>query len=351
MKICYVADGRSVHTVRWLRWFASRGHEMHLITDSDCVIDGIETHQTSGRGGILSFFKRAREVKKKIESLEPDIVHGHYLFGYATFAAMSGHHPLVQSIWGGDYHVDWATHPLTRPIIKYTISKGDMFHSVSQHLTDWLMDRFKIHGDNIVTFPNFPDPEIFKPSKAMADDKIVIMTNRRLEPYYNPDQFFDALPQVLAGRDDIHVIVAGTGSQKERLEQKIRGLGLNEQVDFVGHVSHDTMANMLSNSDIFVSTSPTDGTSVSLLEAMSCGAFPVVTEIAATRPWIEDGKNGYLVPVGDVAGLAHHIIEAIESPELRKTAARSNRNFILSNRFEDHMMCMEEKMVALRSGG
>jgi glycosyltransferase involved in cell wall biosynthesis len=57
------------------------------------------------------------------------------------------------------------------------------------------------------------------------------------------------------------------------------------------------MADLLSQTDIYVSTSLYDGTSVSLLEAMGSGAFPIVTDIPSNREWISPGQNGFLVSV------------------------------------------------------
>ena len=55
----------------------------------------------------------------------------------------------------------------------------------------------------------------------------------------------------------------------------------------------------LGQADIYVSTSLHDGTSVSLLEAMGSGAFPIVTDIPSNREWIHHGQNGFLVPVNE----------------------------------------------------
>ena len=85
------------------------------------------------------------------------------------------------------------------------------------------------------------------------------------------------------------------------------------------------MADLLSGADIYVSTSPHDGTSVSLLEAMACGAFPIVTDIPANREWITQGETGFLIPSNDEIGLASRIVEAIRSRGLMEGARKGNR--------------------------
>jgi glycosyltransferase involved in cell wall biosynthesis len=76
---------------------------------------------------------------------------------------------------------------------------------------------------------------------------------------------------------------------------------------------------------VFVSTSLSDGNNISLKEAMACGTFPVVTNIPVNREWIQQGLNGFLVDTLDPRDLANHVIEGIESPALRSSAADLNR--------------------------
>jgi glycosyltransferase involved in cell wall biosynthesis len=84
------------------------------------------------------------------------------------------------------------------------------------------------------------------------------------------------------------------------------------------------MPNLLSEADIYVSTSLYDGTSVSLLEAMGSGAFPIVTNIPANREWINDGENGFLISVDDEKILAQRIIESIKNRSLLEKSVKKN---------------------------
>ena len=88
------------------------------------------------------------------------------------------------------------------------------------------------------------------------------------------------------------------------------------------------MPALLSQADIYVSTSLYDGTSVSLLEAMGSGAFPVVTDIPSNREWITDAENGFLVPTENEDILARKIVDAIRNKELLVKASGKNRELI-----------------------
>jgi len=74
-------------------------------------------------------------------------------------------------------------------------------------------------------------------------------------------------------------------------------------------------------SRVYVSTSPAEGASVSLLEAIAAGCLPVVTDIPSNREWVTHEGNGLLFPAGDTAVLASCLEQAFVDDRLRDKAA------------------------------
>ena len=73
-----------------------------------------------------------------------------------------------------------------------------------------------------------------------------------------------------------------------------------------------------------------DGTSISLLEAFSCGLFPVVSDIPANSEWIGNGGcGGTLFPLNDAPAYGQALVQAIQDADLRSRAAVQNRQAIL----------------------
>jgi len=155
-----------------------------------------------------------------------------------------------------------------------------------------------------------------------------VLSNRNLLPLYNVSLLIRAIPAVLAEEPDTRFVVAGEGGEREKLEREVKDLNVGRAVRFIGRVSHEAMPALLGQSDIYVSTSTSDGTSVSLLEAMAAGSFPVVTDIPANREWIKDGENGFLVPVNEEGLLAKRIVSAIRDRELLARAGRDNLRIV-----------------------
>ena len=96
----------------------------------------------------------------------------------------------------------------------------------------------------------------------------------------------------------------------------------------MGDVDHTKIPALLREHNIYLSSALSDTTSVSLLEAIACGLFPIVTNIPANREWIVAGTNGLLFTPGDPADLARTAVEAWENPALRLKAREHNLGLI-----------------------
>ena len=78
MKICFLADGQSVHTERWCQYFLSAGHEVHLITLRNTDLDGVHFHfidagNIASAGGNWKIIFKFRKVKSLVKKIKPDI--------------------------------------------------------------------------------------------------------------------------------------------------------------------------------------------------------------------------------------------------------------------------------------
>jgi len=157
-----------------------------------------------------------------------------------------------------------------------------------------------------------------------------VLSNRNLLPLYNISLLIRAIPKVIKEQPCTKFFIAGDGSDRKDLEKEASSLNLGSSVQFLGRLPHEKMAELLSQADIYVSTSLSDGTSVSLLEAMGSGAFPIVTDIPANREWIVDGRNGFLVPVDQAEILADRIVNAIRDRDL--LGKSRTENFIIAQK-------------------
>jgi glycosyltransferase involved in cell wall biosynthesis len=153
------------------------------------------------------------------------------------------------------------------------------------------------------------DPGIFnmKGRESGGDGPLRIVSTRNLFPVYGIDTLLEAFAEVRAACG-ASLVICGDGPQRGELEEKAAELSLGESAAFTGRLDQAGIAEQLAKADLYVSTSISDSTSVSLLEAMACGAVPVVTDLEANREWIRDGIGGILFHPGDARGLAEVIL-------------------------------------------
>jgi len=262
------------------------------------------------------------------------LIHAHWAIPTGLIGVLAGvllGKPLIVTIHGSDLRMAVTQGGFLERIFTYVCQKADRLICVSEGMRQKL-ESMKIDMGKTTVLPMGVDGSFFKrdlqAKRSLSKQNYVILSNRNLQPIYNISQLIKAIPMVLEEDSNVKFWIAGEGSEKEDLRNKVDELGVGSSVQFLGRIPHEKMPDLLGDADIYVSTSTTDGASVSLLEAMASGAFPVVTDIPANREWIINGENGFLVPTGNEVFLANKIIEALRRPELRATALERNRIFV-----------------------
>ncbi len=109
MRICFLAPADSAHTIKWCRYFVSRGHEVHVISFTEGNIERTCVHVIESRASAsgsdlqkLLYLTKAGQVKKLVRQIRPDVINVHYATSYGTVAALAGLKNYVLSVWGSD---------------------------------------------------------------------------------------------------------------------------------------------------------------------------------------------------------------------------------------------------------
>jgi len=235
--------------------------------------------------------------------------------------------PIVVTIHGSDFRMATERFSFVTKIFLYVCQRANQIMCVSE-LQKNEIERIGVRPEKISTIPMGIDEtflEAGRKRREKSNGKFhKVLSNRNLLPLYNISLLIRAIPKVIQEQPDTKFFIAGDGSDREDLEKEANSLNLGSSVQFLGRLPHEKMAELLSQADIYVSTSLFDGTSVSLLEAMGSGAFPIVTDISANREWIVDGENGFLVPVDQAEVLANRIVNAIRDRDLLEKSRAEN---------------------------
>jgi glycosyltransferase involved in cell wall biosynthesis len=236
--------------------------------------------------------------------------------------------PMIVTIHGSDLRMALERPGFLRKLFVHVCRIAGHLNCVSE-MQKKELERLGIPDEKISTIPMGIDEAFLEKGAQRGREKIrrplTILSNRNLLAIYNVCLLIRAIPVVLKEEPETKFLIAGEGAEKEALEREVKKLNISSSVKFLGRVPHEEMPNLLLKANIYVSTSHYDGTSVSLLEAMGSGAFPVVTDIPANREWIINGENGFLVSEDDEEFLASRIIDAIRNPDLLKQSLTKNR--------------------------
>jgi len=178
----------------------------------------------------------------------------------------------------------------------------------------------------------------------------VVISLRNFKTIYNVEMLIRAVPLVLARAPETRFILAGDGDQRDYLANLAVSLGVSDAVRFVGFVAHDELPKYLASSDVYVSTSLSDSTSLSLQEAMACEVAPIVTDLPANREWVINAENGFIVPANDAPALADRIVYLIKNRSVRDEFGKQGRNIIEERaEYRKEMAKMERIYQGLKS--
>jgi len=366
MRICYIAP-TGVHTMRWVKYFADAGHDVHLITSETAPswdMDNVELHalrrfgpQTRAINYLINTLSLVFQFKRLLKCIKPDIIHAHYIMDISLLGAASGFHPFVVTAWGSDVLITPQQSRISRLIAEYVLKRADLITCDTEHMQPSLIELGtkpqKIHlikfGVDIQKFKPAP-----KNDKLMRKLKIsnspTIISVRRLEPLYDIGTLIKSMAIVLKDIPEAKLVLLGEGSQELELKELSRSLGIADSVIFAGSVPEDVVPQYLTSADICVSTALSDAGPGGIIEAMACELPVITTDFGDNKKWVEDGVNGFIIPPKNYEALGSKIIYLLKHDSARMKFGQISRPIIEErNNWEKEMGKMDElykKLIA-----
>jgi glycosyltransferase involved in cell wall biosynthesis len=231
---------------------------------------------------------------------------------------MSGFRPLVSMSWGSDLLIDADRNKWYRRITQYVLNRSDILIGDCQPVREKAIS-FGVPDERIITFPWGVDVERFSPGEDTAglreragwQDAFVLLHLRTWEPIYGVDVFIRGFIRAARHVPELRLFLLGNGSLAGPLRQMILNGQVMDRVHFTGQVPQDKLPDYYKAADLYISASHSDGSSVSLLEALASGLPALVSDIPGNREWAVP-EVGWRFPDGDSETLAALIIQAAE---------------------------------------
>ena len=154
-----------------------------------------------------------------------------------------------------------------------------------------------------------------------------IVSLRMLERIYSVSTLLEAARDMksLKSSEQFRIVIGGSGSQDGVLKDLAANYGLSNSTDFIGSIPESNLPLELLSYSLYVSTSPIDGSSISMLQAMALGLPCIVTDIPSNREWIDHGSNGLLYESQNSRALAELLIDITNEPRKIDSLARNAR--------------------------
>jgi len=228
--------------------------------------------------------------------------------------------PLVLFIYGID-----AWHPTRRVLANVLASIIHWVVSISEITAQKFHTWVPSGKQQLRVLPNAIHAEWYGPgarSRTLLErygleGKTVLMTLGRLvsvERYKGFDETLEVLPDLVEALPNVAYLVVGDGTDRARLEEKARALGVADRVTFTGNVPETEKADHYRLADVYVMPSQGEGFGFVLLEAMACGIPVIASKLDGGREAVRDGQLGLLVDPADKDELKRAIFAALRVP-------------------------------------
>lgn len=268
---------------------------------------------------------RVSDLESRFRSRQPDIVHVHS--GVWLRAARAAKRSLRCGVIH-TAHGLLTREPVHGPLIKRLAMRyTDEVVAVSPSLASYMREKVGVPATRVQVIPNGVDTRAFAPAVrsgflraelGISDSAFVIGSVARLDPIKNQILMIEALPEILLEQRDAHVVFVGDGPERTRLTERAQSLGLQAKVHFAG--MRPVERSLYAELDVFALPSFLEGTSISLLEAMSCGIPVVATSVGGTTSVLQGYPFSGSVPSGSVEQFASACVRLATHPSQREVA-------------------------------
>ena len=345
---CYpVPGGSGIVATELGQQLALRGHLIHFISyalpfrldqyQANVFYHGVDTTAYP----LFKFppytLTLAAKMAEVTRNFDLDVIHVHYAIPHATCAYLAKQilaeqgiaiPKVITTLHGTDITLVGAD-PSFYDITRFSIRSSDGITAVSNYLAEETIEVFKIEN-NIKVIHNFYDEERFKPSATVCqrsqfagDDEFLLMHVSNFRPVKRTLDVINIFEKVSA-KLPAKLLLIGEGPDTILARRQITKKRLTDKVIFLGN--QNRVEALLPCADLFLLPSEEESFGLAALEALACGVPVIGTSGTGLVEVINDGENGYLLPVGDTTLMADKAIKLLQDEtKLKKFKESASR--------------------------
>ncbi len=275
-----------------------------------------------------------------------DLLHVHYAVPNAVSGVLARSIvaprplPLVTTLHGTDITLV-GNDPSYLETTRWGIAQSDAVTTVSESLKRSTHDTFDLETP-ITVVPNFIDPQRylrFAESEgarrwASPGEKIIVHISN-FRPVKRVHDVVEVFRRLL-DQHEARLLLVGDGPERTRVEQRCRELGICHRISFIGNLP--LVEEILVGADLFLLPSETESFGLAALEALSCKVPVIATDVGGLPEVVRHGETGYLLPKGDVEGMAQAASALLADDEGRGAMAEAARRDAIERFAYDHVV-------------
>lgn len=331
MRLLYFSRDYTTHDYRFLsklgesdlEVFYLRLEDDHIEYENRPIPQGINNIDWQGgikpTRGIEDWLELLPGYESVLSEIQPDIVHAGPVQSCGYLTALTDFHPFVMASWGSDILIDSDRDEKWRKVTYYSLDRSDMLLCDCQAVRNKTQQLISYSDDQIIQFPWGIDLQKFNKrdgNSALREElgwqkNFVILSTRSWEKIYGIDVLLKSFFLSLRQNSNLRLILLGDGSLQPDIKKFIGKHNLNDCILMPGIIPQELLPAYYRASDLYMSCTMSDGTSISLLEALATGLPVSVSDTPGNREWIEPNSNGWLSTSIDPKAFSDSILLAV----------------------------------------
>ncbi len=350
-KILFLAHSQSVHVQKWVNYFVQKQWDVHVVSFHPFKIKGtthhyIKTNSIKAEGNNFQYILNIFPVLRLIKQIQPQILNSHFLSSFGVIGFFAHHSNHIINTYGTDVYINSVKNPFIRYLCKKALYQAKHVVSVSDKMASFMKNTFSVSEQKITTRQYGIDLQLFKKTKTIESRPYDFIINRLFVKNSNYNYVLECMKKLKEDNVKFRLLIVGSGPLKEKILSLIREFDLKAFVTVMDAVPPTKMAKLLNSAKIFLSFTSSDGTPLSLFEAMACGLYPILSNIDAYKEWQQKGMVCELVPLNNSYTAVYHLKQAlikITKDNYEKT------NYSLVNKYMDYNKNMAQMEQLFRN--
>ena len=249
----------------------------------------------------ISIIKSIKTLNQIYKDYQPSVIHVHQAnsYGFISIKANKDKFPLVLTTWGSDVLLLPNKNFLFKKMVSYNLRNSDYITADASFMREAIHKIVANKKVEIINFGiDFDDVELIEKEN-------IIYSNRLHNDLYNIDDIIIGFSKFVKSHPDWKLIVGANGKNTDSLKVLAESILPSGAYEFIGFVNQAENKRQYLRAKVWVSIPSSDGTAISLLEAMGYGCIPVLSDLPANNEWIVNNKNGIIVKNNLVSSLCN----------------------------------------------